>query len=121
MKTADFAFELPAELIAQEPLPERSASRLLTVEANTAACSHLTFRDLPQLLTAVSSCGRSLKVRCEHAAVFASTVRSREADRSGNGSCAISSAGSSKAKSAVFIDLGWDSVVRASGQFYGAP
>lgn len=52
MKTADFAFELPAELIAQAPLPERSASRLLTVEASTAACSHLTFRDLPQLLTA---------------------------------------------------------------------
>ena len=52
MKTADFAFELPVELIAQEPLPERSASRLLSVEANTAACSHLTFRDLPQLLTA---------------------------------------------------------------------
>ena len=52
MKTADFAFELPAELIAQEPLPERSASRLLLVDANTAACSHLTFRDLPQLLTA---------------------------------------------------------------------
>ena len=52
MKTADFAFELPMELIAQEPLSERSASRLLSVEANTAACSHLTFRDLPQLLTA---------------------------------------------------------------------
>ena len=52
MKTADFAFELPVELIAQEPLPERSASRLLSVEANTAACTHLTFRDLPQLLTA---------------------------------------------------------------------
>ena len=52
MKTADFAFELPVELIAQEPLPERSASRLLWVEANTAACSHLTFRDLPQLLKA---------------------------------------------------------------------
>ena len=52
MKTADFAFELPMELIAQDPLPERSASRLLSVEANTAACSHLTFRDLPQLLTA---------------------------------------------------------------------
>ena len=52
MKTADFAFELPVELIAQEPLPERSASRLLSVEANTAACSHLNFRDLPQLLTA---------------------------------------------------------------------
>ena len=51
MKTADFAFELPAELIAQEPLPERSASRLLVVETASAACSHLTFRDLPQLLT----------------------------------------------------------------------
>ena len=51
MKTADFAFELPAELIAQEPLPERSASRLMAVEANTGGCSHLTFRDLPQLLT----------------------------------------------------------------------
>ena len=51
MKTADFSFELPAELIAQEPLPERSASRLLAVETASAACSHLTFRDLPQLLT----------------------------------------------------------------------
>ncbi|GIR72102.1 MAG: hypothetical protein CM15mP74_33530 [Halieaceae bacterium] len=29
MKTTDFAFDLPAELIAQTPLPERSASRLL--------------------------------------------------------------------------------------------
>ena len=52
MKTADFAFELPEELIAQKPLPERSASRLLSVDASTAVCSHLTFRDLPQLLTA---------------------------------------------------------------------
>ena len=52
MKTADFSFELPVELIAQEPLPERSASRLMSVEANTGACSHQTFRDLPQMLTA---------------------------------------------------------------------
>ena len=52
MKTADFAFQLPEELIAQKPLPERSASRLLSVDASTEACSHLTFRDLPQLLTA---------------------------------------------------------------------
>ena len=52
MKTADFSFELPVELIAQEPLPERSASRLMSVEANTGVCSHLTFRDLPQMLTA---------------------------------------------------------------------
>ena len=39
-------------MIAQEPLPERSASRLLAVEADTGVCSHLTFRDLPRLLTA---------------------------------------------------------------------
>jgi S-adenosylmethionine:tRNA ribosyltransferase-isomerase len=31
LRTADFEYELPAELIAQEPLPERSASRLLVV------------------------------------------------------------------------------------------
>ena len=51
MKTADFDFELPADLIAQVPLPERSASRLLSVDSNKGEFSHLTFRDLPQLLT----------------------------------------------------------------------
>ena len=33
MKTADFAFDLPVELIAQEPLPERSASILADATA----------------------------------------------------------------------------------------
>ena len=47
MKTADFDFELPADLIAQVPLPERSASRLLSVDSNKGEFSHLTFRDLP--------------------------------------------------------------------------
>lgn len=51
MKTTDFAFDLPAELIAQTPLPERSASRLLQVDGDTAALSHLSFKDLPRLLT----------------------------------------------------------------------
>ena len=51
MKTADFDFELPADLIAQVPLPERSASRLLSVDSNKGEFGHLTFRDLPQLLT----------------------------------------------------------------------
>ena len=50
MKTADFAFELPAELIAQTPLAERSASRLLSVDGRTGDLNHLTFRDLPSLL-----------------------------------------------------------------------
>ena len=50
MKTSDFAFELPAELIAQTPLAERSASRLLAVDGSTADVNHLSFRDLPSLL-----------------------------------------------------------------------
>ena len=51
MKTADFHFDLPAELIAQTPLPERSASRLLNVDGRSGSLSHLGFRDLPGLLT----------------------------------------------------------------------
>ena len=46
--TADFDFELPAELIAQHPAPERSASRLL--DGRAAAPVDRVFRDLPSLL-----------------------------------------------------------------------
>jgi S-adenosylmethionine:tRNA ribosyltransferase-isomerase len=45
---ADFDFELPAELIAQHPAPERSASRLL--DATGAAPVDRVFRELPALL-----------------------------------------------------------------------
>lgn len=45
---ADFDFELPAELIAQHPAPERSASRLL--DATGAAPVDRVFRELPGLL-----------------------------------------------------------------------
>ena len=51
MKTADFHFDVPAELIAQTPLAERSASRLLNVDGRSGSLSHLSFRDLPGLLT----------------------------------------------------------------------
>jgi len=44
----DFDFELPEELIAQFPAPERAASRLLV--PGTAAIRDLTFRDLPDLV-----------------------------------------------------------------------
>ncbi|MFM2066045.1 MAG: hypothetical protein RLZZ584_954 [Pseudomonadota bacterium] len=47
---ADFDFELPPELIAQHPLAERSASRLL--DARSDAPVDRTFRDLPGLLRA---------------------------------------------------------------------
>ena len=50
MKKSDFHYELPAELIAQAPLPERSASRMLLVPPGDAAFADLGVRDLPALL-----------------------------------------------------------------------
>lgn len=50
LKTSDFHYHLPPELIAQAPLPERSASRLLHVPAGDAAFADLQVRDLPSLL-----------------------------------------------------------------------
>lgn len=52
MKTSDFHYHLPPELIAQAPLPERSASRLLVVPAGEAAFEDRTVHDLPALLRA---------------------------------------------------------------------
>ena len=50
LKTSDFHYDLPAALIAQAPLPERSASRLLLVPPAPAAFADLGIRDLPSLL-----------------------------------------------------------------------
>lgn len=50
MKTSDFYFELPQELIAQTPLERRDASRLLTLDKTTGEKRHLHFYDLPSLL-----------------------------------------------------------------------
>ena len=50
MKTHDFYFELPQELIAQTPLQRRDASRLLTLDKETGAWEHKHFYDLPDLL-----------------------------------------------------------------------
>jgi S-adenosylmethionine:tRNA ribosyltransferase-isomerase len=46
----DFTYHLPEELIAQNPLPERSASRLLVLDRETGHTSDRTMRDLPDLL-----------------------------------------------------------------------
>jgi S-adenosylmethionine:tRNA ribosyltransferase-isomerase len=46
----EFHYELPPELIAQEPLAERSASRLLTLDGATGEYADRTIRDLPDLL-----------------------------------------------------------------------
>ena len=50
MKTHDFYFELPQELIAQTPLQQRDASRLLTLDKVTGEWTHRHFSDLPELL-----------------------------------------------------------------------
>ena len=46
----DFHYDLPPELIADRPLAERSASRLLTLDGRTGAVADRQFRDLPDLL-----------------------------------------------------------------------
>lgn len=50
VKKTDFDFELPPELIAQAPLPERSASRLLVLDVEAQARQDRMFRDLPEFL-----------------------------------------------------------------------
>jgi S-adenosylmethionine:tRNA ribosyltransferase-isomerase len=50
VRRSDFTYELPEELIAQQPLAERSASRLLTLDGGTGALADRTMRELPQLV-----------------------------------------------------------------------
>ncbi len=51
MKTSDFYFDLPEELIAQEPLADRAASRLMVVHQNGRR-EHRHFRDIKEYLRA---------------------------------------------------------------------
>lgn len=50
MKTSDFNFELPPELIAQDPLEDRSSSRLLVLDKETGERKHRVFRDILKFL-----------------------------------------------------------------------
>jgi S-adenosylmethionine:tRNA ribosyltransferase-isomerase len=50
LKKSDFHYDLPESLIAQQPLPERSASRLLVLPAYDAPLQDRRIRDLPELL-----------------------------------------------------------------------
>ena len=47
MDVGDFDFDLPPDLIAQEPVADRSSSRLLHLDRETGATSHARFADLP--------------------------------------------------------------------------
>ena len=46
MKKEDFYFDLPEELIAQDPLEDRSSSKLLVLDKNTGEVEHHVFRDV---------------------------------------------------------------------------
>ncbi len=52
MKKSDFFFNLPEELIAQEPLSDRSSSRLMCIDKNTGDISHKHFYDICDMLNA---------------------------------------------------------------------
>ena len=50
MKKEDFYFELPQELIAQDPLEDRSGSRLLVLDKESGEIEHRTFLDIKEYL-----------------------------------------------------------------------
>ena len=50
MELSDFNYELPQELIAQDPLEDRASSRLMVLDKETGEIEHRTFRDIKQYL-----------------------------------------------------------------------
>jgi S-adenosylmethionine:tRNA ribosyltransferase-isomerase len=50
VRRQDFAYQLPADLIAQGPLAERSAARMLVLDGESGAAADRTIRDLPEYL-----------------------------------------------------------------------
>lgn len=46
MRTSDFEYDLPVELIAQDPLPDRAASRLLVLDRSSGEVKHDLFRNI---------------------------------------------------------------------------
>ena len=50
MKTSDFYYDLPQELIAQTPLDKRDTSRLMTLDRKTGETGHHHFYELPDFL-----------------------------------------------------------------------
>ncbi len=50
MKKSDFYYDLPKERIAQDPLEDRSGSRLMVLDKHTGAISHHIFRDIIDFL-----------------------------------------------------------------------
>ena len=51
-RLSDYDFELPKELIASRPLPDRAASRMMVVERTAGTVTHRMFRNLPECIHA---------------------------------------------------------------------
>ncbi|MDE7038095.1 MAG: S-adenosylmethionine:tRNA ribosyltransferase-isomerase, partial [Lachnospiraceae bacterium] len=51
MKRQDFFYELPEELIAQDPLADRESSRLLVLDKESGVISHHVFREITDYLS----------------------------------------------------------------------
>ena len=54
MDVKDFDYELPEELIAQDPLEDRSASRLMVLDRETGEIQHRIFKDITEYLRELS-------------------------------------------------------------------
>ncbi|MEE8119508.1 MAG: S-adenosylmethionine:tRNA ribosyltransferase-isomerase, partial [Gammaproteobacteria bacterium] len=52
MQRSEFHYQLPVELIAQQPLPDRATSRLLCLDGEIGKCSDRRFAELSELLHA---------------------------------------------------------------------
>ena len=50
LRTSDFHYDLPEELIASRPLEERAASRMMVVHRDSGKIEHRMFRDVPEYL-----------------------------------------------------------------------
>jgi S-adenosylmethionine:tRNA ribosyltransferase-isomerase len=50
LRTSDFHYDLPEELIASRPLPERAASRMLVIHRDSGKIEHRMFRDFPDYM-----------------------------------------------------------------------
>ncbi|MBQ7501036.1 MAG: tRNA preQ1(34) S-adenosylmethionine ribosyltransferase-isomerase QueA [Clostridia bacterium] len=105
MKTSDFYYDLPKELIAQSPAEKRDESRLMTIDRRTGEIGHFIFRDIldmineddllvindskviPARLIGVTDKGHEAEVlllRCRGADVWETIVRPGKKLRAGN-------------------------------------
>ena len=55
MKTSDFYYDLPQELIAQTPLKERSKSRMMVLDKDTGSIEHKSFENIIEYLKRIQN------------------------------------------------------------------